>query len=134
MCLEEGGGSSPFMFSLDKAAGCGDESARWSRSQGSGRCRAPRAGAVDAGGRPRWKVAVAQFAPREQPSRPRSMLATRRKAAGSPTGKTFDTWDVSASLIPVPTQHAVRTREWIGRKENVCQRRLKSRPITTVEK
>ena len=49
----------------------------------------------------------------------RSMLATRRKAAGFPTGNTFDTWDESASLIPVPTQRALRTLEWIGRKGNV---------------
>jgi DNA replication protein DnaC len=51
--------------------------------------------------------------------RSRSMLATRRKAAGFPTGKTFDTWDETVSSIPVPTQQALRTLEWIGRKENV---------------
>jgi DNA replication protein DnaC len=55
----------------------------------------------------------------EVAGRSRSMLATRRKAAGFPTGKTFDTWDESASSIPVPTQHALQTLEWIGRKENV---------------
>ena len=47
------------------------------------------------------------------------MLATRRKAAGFPTGKTFDAWDPAASSIPAPTQQALRTLEWIGRKENV---------------
>ena len=51
--------------------------------------------------------------------RSRSMLATRRKAAGFPTGKTFATWDESVSSIPAPTQQALRTLEWIGRKENV---------------
>ena len=30
------------------------------------------------------------------------MLATRRKAAGFPTGKTFDAWDPAASSIPRP--------------------------------
>ena len=51
--------------------------------------------------------------------RSRSMLASRRKAAGFPTGKTFDTWDESVSSIPAPTQQALRTLEWVGRKENV---------------
>ena len=39
------------------------------------------------------------------------MLATRRKAVGYPTAKTFDTWDDSVSSIPVPTQHALRPLE-----------------------
>ena len=43
----------------------------------------------------------------------------RRKAAGFPTGKTFETWDESLSSIPAPTQQALQTLEWIGRKENV---------------
>ena len=38
----------------------------------------------------------------EVAGRSRSILATRRKAAGFPTGKTFDTWDESVlSLDPV---------------------------------
>ena len=48
-----------------------------------------------------------------------SMLATRRKAAGFPTGKTFDVWDPDASSIPTPTQQALRTLEWIRRGENL---------------
>ncbi|MHA7177463.1 IS21-like element helper ATPase IstB [Arthrobacter sp. Sr24] len=48
-----------------------------------------------------------------------SMLATRRKAAGFPTGKTFDGWDPAASSIPAPTQQALRTLEWIRRGENL---------------
>ncbi len=55
----------------------------------------------------------------EVKGRSRSMLATRRKAAGFPTGKTFDTWGESVSSIPAPTQQALRTLEWVGRKENV---------------
>ena len=55
----------------------------------------------------------------ESAGRARSMLASRRKAAGFPTGKTFDAWDPGASSIPAPTQQALRTLEWIGRKENV---------------
>lgn len=55
----------------------------------------------------------------ETAGRARSMLATRRKAAGFPTGKTFETWDEAASSIPVPAQQALRTLEWIHRKENL---------------
>lgn len=55
----------------------------------------------------------------ETAGRARSMLATRRKAAGFPTGKTFAVWDETASSIPAPTQHALRTLEWIGRRENL---------------
>ena len=38
----------------------------------------------------------------ETAGRARSMLASRRKAAGFPTGKTFDVWDPNASSIPLP--------------------------------
>ena len=55
----------------------------------------------------------------EVTGRARSLLATRRKSAGFPTGKTFDTWNPTASSIPLPTQQALRTLEWIHRKENV---------------
>lgn len=55
----------------------------------------------------------------ETAGRARSMLATRRKDAGFPTGKTFDIWDESLSSIPAPTQQALRTLEWVGRKENL---------------
>lgn len=48
-----------------------------------------------------------------------SMLATRREAAGFPTGKTFDVWDPESSSIPAPTQQALRTLEWIRRGENL---------------
>ena len=42
-----------------------------------------------------------------------------RKAAGFPTGKTFEVWDENASSIPLPTQQALRTLEWVGRRENL---------------
>ena len=45
---------------------------------------------------------------------------TRRKAAGLPAGKTFDSWHDTDSSIPVPTQQALRTLEWIGRAENLA--------------
>jgi DNA replication protein DnaC len=51
--------------------------------------------------------------------RERSALATRRAAAAFPTGKTFQAWTPEASSIPAPTQHALRTLEWIHRRENL---------------
>ena len=49
----------------------------------------------------------------------RSALATRRAAAGFPTGKTFDAWNPQACSIPAPTQQAFRTLEWVHRRENL---------------
>ncbi len=49
--------------------------------------------------------------------------ATRRnhrKQANLPTGKTFDSWKETDSSIPLPTQHALTTLEWIGRAENLA--------------
>ena len=69
----------------------------------------------------RWEpveVLRALFAA-EAAGRERSALATRRAAAGFPTGKTFDAWKVEASSIPAPTQQALRTLEWVHRKENL---------------
>jgi hypothetical protein len=55
----------------------------------------------------------------EVAGRSRSMLAHRRKAAGFPTGKTFQAWNPDLSSIPAPTQQALRTLEWVGRRENL---------------
>ena len=44
----------------------------------------------------------------------------RRKAAGFPAGKTFESWREEDSSIPAPTQSALRTLEWIGRAENLA--------------
>ena len=55
----------------------------------------------------------------EAAGRERSALATRRAAAAFPTGKTFDAWDSGASSIPAPTQQALRTLEWVRRRENL---------------
>ena len=55
----------------------------------------------------------------EAAGRARSALATRRAAAAFPTGKTFDAWQPQASSVPAPTQQALRTLEWIGRRENL---------------
>ena len=48
-----------------------------------------------------------------------SSKTTRRAAAAFPTGKTFEAWDPALSSIPAPTQSALRTLEWIGRRENL---------------
>jgi DNA replication protein DnaC len=55
----------------------------------------------------------------EASGRARSALATRRAAAGFPTGKKFHAWQPELSSIPAPTQQALRTLEWIGRRENL---------------
>jgi DNA replication protein DnaC len=47
------------------------------------------------------------------------MLASRRKAARFPTGKTFAALDPAVSSIPAPTQQALRTLEWVHRRENL---------------
>ena len=43
----------------------------------------------------------------------------RRKTAGFPSGKTFASWRPEESSIPVATQDALATLEWIGRAENL---------------
>src|SRR5438552_1520240 len=55
----------------------------------------------------------------EAAGRDRSALATRRVAAAFPTGKTFDAWQPESSSIPAPTQSALRTLEWVHRRENL---------------
>ena len=60
----------------------------------------------------RWEPAevIKALFTEEVAGRARSMLASRRKAAGFPTGKTFESWDPGLSSIPAPTQQALRTR------------------------
>ena len=55
----------------------------------------------------------------EAAGRARSALATRRAAAAFPTGKTFEVWIPQASSVPAPTQQALRTLEWVSRRENL---------------
>ena len=55
----------------------------------------------------------------EVAGRDRSSTATRLAAAGFPAGKTFDVWDPALSSIPTPTQAALRTLEWVARRENL---------------
>lgn len=44
----------------------------------------------------------------------------RRKAAGLPAGKTFDSWREEDSSIPPGTQSGLATLEWVGRAENLA--------------
>jgi DNA replication protein DnaC len=69
----------------------------------------------------RWEPAEAVRAllAEELAGRQRSSIASRRKAAGFPTGKTFEAWDESISSIPAPTQRALRTLEWVTHHENL---------------
>lgn len=69
----------------------------------------------------RWDPAEAVRAllAEELAGRQASSISSRRKAAGFPTGKTFDAWDETISSIPAPTQRALRTLEWVERHENV---------------
>jgi DNA replication protein DnaC len=55
----------------------------------------------------------------EVAGRDRSALTTRRAAAAFPTGKTFDAWDEQLCSLPVATQSALRTLEWVDRRENL---------------
>jgi DNA replication protein DnaC len=55
----------------------------------------------------------------ERQGRDRSSIAIRRSAAGFPTGKTFASWREADSSIPAPTQAALRTLEWVHRRENL---------------
>lgn len=74
-----------------------------------------------ADGAQRWDPAevIQALLTEETAGRARSMLTARRKAAKFPTGKTFDAWDHTASSIPLPTQHALQTLEWVHRRENL---------------
>jgi DNA replication protein DnaC len=69
----------------------------------------------------RWEPAevLKALLTQEAAGRARSALATRRAAAAFPTGKTFDAWQPHVSSVPLPTQQALQTLEWIGRRENL---------------
>ncbi|HYU94524.1 MAG TPA: IS21-like element helper ATPase IstB [Actinomycetota bacterium] len=56
----------------------------------------------------------------EVAGRDRSGAGNRLKAASFPSGKTFEAWDEESSSIPAPTQRALRTLEWVGRRENLA--------------
>jgi DNA replication protein DnaC len=52
--------------------------------------------------------------------RDHATLRMRRRQANFPAGKTFHVWDETRCPIPVPTQQALRSLEWVDRHENLC--------------
>ncbi len=56
----------------------------------------------------------------EAEGRDAATIANRRRRAGFPAGKTFDSWRPDASTVPAATQQALRTLEWIRRAENLA--------------
>ena len=56
----------------------------------------------------------------EAQGRDAATIAARRRRAGFPAGKTFDTWRETASTITPATQQALRGLEWIRRGENLA--------------
>ncbi|MCY9782559.1 IS21-like element helper ATPase IstB [Nocardiopsis sp. EMB25] len=69
----------------------------------------------------RWDPAevVRVLLAEEAAGRDQTNLRTRRKRANFPTGKTFGDWDETASCIARPTQDALKTLEWVARRENL---------------
>jgi DNA replication protein DnaC len=69
----------------------------------------------------RWEPAevLRSLLGQELAGREGSALRTRRAQAAFPTGKTFEAWDEAVSSIPRPTQAALRTLEWVRRRENL---------------
>jgi DNA replication protein DnaC len=55
----------------------------------------------------------------EAAGRDHATTSMRRKSSGLPAGKTFDAWEPDKSVIPKPTQQALRTLEWIDRHETL---------------
>lgn len=70
----------------------------------------------------RWDPAEVVRVLLEEEARGRdpATIANRRKRAGFPTGKTFESWCESSSTIPAATQQALRSLEWIDRAENLA--------------
>ena len=56
----------------------------------------------------------------EAAGRDQATISMRRRASGLPAGKTFDAWEPGASAIPLQTQRALQTLEWIDRAEVLC--------------
>jgi len=56
----------------------------------------------------------------EAAGRDAATTAMRRRAAGFPSGKTLGSWRETESAIPLPTQRALATLEWLGRAENLA--------------
>ncbi len=69
----------------------------------------------------RWDPAevVRVLLDEEARGRDASTIEIRRRRAGFPAGKTFDTFDPTRFSIPAATQRALASMEWVGRHENL---------------
>ena len=69
----------------------------------------------------RWDPAevVRVLLDEEARGRDASTIEIRRRRAGFPAGKTFDTFDPARFSIPATTQRALASLEWVGRHENL---------------
>lgn len=69
----------------------------------------------------RWDPAevVRVLLDEEARGRDASTIEIRRRRAGFPAGKTFDTFDPARFSIPATTQRALTSLEWITRQENL---------------
>ncbi|WP_331751741.1 IS21-like element helper ATPase IstB (plasmid) [Streptomyces sp. NBC_00723] len=56
----------------------------------------------------------------ENKGRDEATRRNHRRLAQLPSGKTFESWKETESSIPVPTQHALMTLEWVTRAENLA--------------
>lgn len=70
----------------------------------------------------RWDPAelVRVLLAEEAAGREAANLRTRRARAGFPAGKTLADWNAGSSTILRPTQDALTSLEWVGRRENLC--------------
>jgi DNA replication protein DnaC len=69
----------------------------------------------------RWDPAevVRVLLDEEARGRDASTIEIRRRRAGFPAGKTFDTFDPARFSIPAATQRALASLEWVQRRENL---------------
>jgi DNA replication protein DnaC len=67
----------------------------------------------------RWDPAevVRALLAEEEAGRERATKENRRRRAHFPSGKTFAAWDPARSSVPLPTQEALRSLEWVTRRE-----------------
>ena len=56
----------------------------------------------------------------EAEGRDRSTIEVKRRRAHFPAGKTLESWVPARSSIPVATQQALATLEWVSRRENLA--------------
>ena len=70
----------------------------------------------------RWEPAEALrvLLETELAGRAEAAVVSRRRRSGLPAGKTLEVWDEAASSIPVATQQALRSLEWVERAEALC--------------